>query len=259
MKFDLPAQPAAEALVAFGKQTGIDVIFPADELARVIADQPVLSREPGLMQAIARRVRRHPVAAGLLAIAVCGLVASTIVAALQSARARAERDLAVNEAARSERMARFLTSLFESVRPGENGGRTPSIEDLLERGQQQLERDTADDPELRIRLALTLADSWRALGQYERAGTLLERLRADAAATAVEPALAARIQMVLVLASTSTQQFGLQEWLMNRASLPPTLASRLQLRLTRNTQMQPLRRYRSSRASLCLLLMSSPA
>lgn len=35
VKFDLPVQPASEALVAFGKQTGIDVIFSADELARV--------------------------------------------------------------------------------------------------------------------------------------------------------------------------------------------------------------------------------
>src|SRR5918993_1344750 len=46
---------------------------------------------------------------------------------------------------------------------------------------------------------------------------------------------------------------------MNRASLPPTLASRLQLRFTRNTQMQPLRRYRSSRLTLCLFEISSPA
>ena len=47
----------------------------------------------------------------------------------------------------------------------------------------------------------------------------------------------ARIQ--IVLSTISVQQFGVQEWLMNRAMLPPMAASRLQALLTRYTQMQP--------------------
>ncbi len=46
---------------------------------------------------------------------------------------------------------------------------------------------------------------------------------------------------------------------MKRATLPPTAASRLQLRFTRKTQMHPFERYLCSRDSLCLLVMSSPA
>ena len=71
--------------------------------------------------------------------------------------------------------------------------------------------------------------------------------------------LEARTQIVLVFGTTSIQQLGVQEWLMKRATLPPTAASRLQLRFTRNTQMHPLERYLCSRDSLCLLVMSSPA
>ena len=50
----------------------------------------------------------------------------------------------------------------------------------------------------------------------------------------------ARIQ--IVLSTTSNQQFGLQAWLMNRAMLPFTAASRLHVRLTRKTQMAPFAR-----------------
>jgi hypothetical protein len=50
----------------------------------------------------------------------------------------------------------------------------------------------------------------------------------------------ARIQ--IVLSAISVQQFGVHEWLMNRAMFPPTLASRLHARLTRYTQMQPCSR-----------------
>ena len=41
----------------------------------------------------------------------------------------------------------------------------------------------------------------------------------------------ARIQ--IVLSTISVQQLGVQEWLMNRAMLPPMAASRLQTLLTR--------------------------
>jgi len=47
----------------------------------------------------------------------------------------------------------------------------------------------------------------------------------------------ARIQ--IVVPTTSNQQFGLQAWLMNRAMLPFTPASRLQVRFTRKTQIAP--------------------
>lgn len=55
LRFNLPAQPAAEALIAFGKQTGIDVIFPADELSRVRT--PALQGEHEPVEALQRLLR----------------------------------------------------------------------------------------------------------------------------------------------------------------------------------------------------------
>ncbi|AVP96959.1 hypothetical protein C7S18_07000 [Ahniella affigens] len=169
----------------------------AEELDRILLDQPVLSRRPGWWALGLRQIRRHPwISLGTL-LALSGLFISAVIAFQQRAEARRERDLARHQAARAERMAGFLSSLFESAQPRHSAGQTPTVADLLERGQQKLHEETNDDPLLQARLTVSLADTWRALGQLERAEALLEELIAQNPALNEDHKLAAEAYAAL--------------------------------------------------------------
>lgn len=169
----------------------------ADELDRILLDQPVLSRRPGWLALGLRQIRRHPWISLGTVLALSGLVISVVIALQQRAEARRERDQAQHQAARAERMADFLSGLFESAKPLHSGGQTPTVADLLERGQQKLHEETNDDPLLQARLTLSLADTWRALGQLDRAEAMLADLVAHNPALKQDRTLAAETHAAL--------------------------------------------------------------
>lgn len=145
----------------------------ADELGRILDDRAVLARPPSTAEQIARLARRHRAGFALGALALLALVGVSGVALWQAQAAARERDAAQRETARAERTAEFLTGLFEAAQPLRNQGRVPSARDLLDRGREQLARDAGLDPALRGALLASVADSYRALGHYAEAESLL--------------------------------------------------------------------------------------
>lgn len=145
----------------------------ADELGRILDDRAVLARPPSTAEQVARLARRHRAGFALGALALLALVGVSGVALWQADAAERERDAAQREAARAERIADFLTGLFEAAQPLRNQGRVPSARDLLDRGREQLAHDATLDPAVRGALLASVADSYRALGHYAEAETLL--------------------------------------------------------------------------------------
>lgn len=159
----------------------------ADELQRVLDDRPVLARAASLTEQLGRLARRHRLGVALGALALAALIGVSAVALWQAHRAARERDAARHEAARAERVTAFLIGLFEAAKPLRNQGQDPSARDLLDRGRDQLAGDADLDPGLRGELMATVADSYRALGHYAEAQTLLQTAIGQAAAS--EPRL----------------------------------------------------------------------
>lgn len=152
----------------------------ADDLQCIVDDRPVSVRRLGAGELTWRWLRRHRLAAAAIMVAAAGIAAGLALAFWQAGIARDERDLALREAERAERMARFLTEMFEAPRPTHSRGESLQASDLLERGRARLVDELRDEPLMRAKLQATIAETYRALGMYEDSDALLQEAIATA-------------------------------------------------------------------------------
>ena len=143
----------------------------AADLRRYLADEPVQARRPSALYRARRFARRHRgavVAAALLALAVAGGVASTLV---QARETRAE-------ARRSEATAQFITSLFDAADPRQTVGDTLTARDLLDRGARRIDLELADQPATRADLYRTMGAAYLGIGESDSARAFALRAHA---------------------------------------------------------------------------------
>lgn len=145
----------------------------ADELQRVLDDRPVQTRLEGAMERPWRWARRHRLTAGMAVVALLSLLLGSSIALWQGAQARQQRDAALLEAARAERVGAFLADIFRASNPAQSRGAEVSARELLDRGRERIASELGDDPPLRERLQRVIADTYRSLGLYDEAETLL--------------------------------------------------------------------------------------
>jgi serine/threonine-protein kinase len=165
----------AQALRADPAQRYGSVAMLAEDIARFLDSRPVLAREPTRWYRAGRFIRRHALAVGFASLAAIALVAGTAVsldqarrATLAAARADAEASAARTALGRAERGQRFLSDLFASASPETNQGRIPTARDLIADGERRLRSGGLPDAD-RADLAITIAESWNALGEREAA------------------------------------------------------------------------------------------
>ena len=155
------------------------------DLANWREARPVRAREGGLAYRLGRLLARRRWVA--LSAAAVGIAFAVTVAAFMVGLAR-ERDAAEREAERTQATLGFLTGLFAVADPGVNRGERLSANEILERGERQLETELAAQPALRAELLETIGAVHLALGQSARARPLLataaelSRGRADVSA-----------------------------------------------------------------------------
>jgi len=169
----------------------------ADDLQRIIDDQPVSVTAVDPIAAVRRWVRRHRLAAAALMLAMLSISIGLGTALWQAGIARSERDAALHEAARAERIARFLTQMFEAPRPSENRGEALQASELLDRGRDRLATELVDQPLMRAQLQATIAETYRSMGVYDQSeALLLEALQLTSQSAAAAP-LEARLNAQL--------------------------------------------------------------
>jgi serine/threonine-protein kinase len=128
----------------------------ADDVERVLANEPITARPEGWAYRAGRFIRRHRVAVGVASIASALLIVATAVTAIQSRAAAVERDRAAAERDRAETVVSLLLGMLEQADPVEGpGGDTLSVAALLASGEAMAERLT-DRPELQATLRATL-------------------------------------------------------------------------------------------------------
>jgi non-specific serine/threonine protein kinase/serine/threonine-protein kinase len=165
--------------------------FAAD-IARHLADEPVLAGAPTWRYRTSKFIRRHRamvVAASLILLAIIGGVIGTTTAMFRAQRAQSE----------AEAESLFLTELFEGANPW-NRQKETTVRELLDEAALRIPTELKAYPASRAELLLTIGTSQFHLGHLERAESLLrEALRVRIEVSGADSPLVARIQNVLAL------------------------------------------------------------
>ncbi len=137
----------------------------ADDLRRFLENLPVQARADSNMYRASKFVSRHRAGVTLGALAAAGLVISTAFALIQAREARLE-------AQKANETKEFLASLFEYASPDKSLGERLTARQILDLGAIRVNRELAEQPELKAELQYLLADTYVQLGLYEAAEPL---------------------------------------------------------------------------------------
>lgn len=159
---------------ASAEQLGADV-------ANVMAHRPVIARADTLAYRVNRFVARNRAATALTVVLFTGLAGAAAVAIDRSGKAEIARAAAVAAAARSERVASFLSEVLASPDPW-TGDRNVTVREVLDQASVRAGRDFHDDPVVEGTLRLALARSYHGVGRFaeaEREYLAADRLLAE--------------------------------------------------------------------------------
>ena len=145
----------------------------ADDVARHLANEPVLASPPSTTYRMRKFVRRNRLAVGSAAVVVTTLIIATVGLGLLYSRALASEALATRQAETSRQALSFMTEMFEVSDPSQARGETVTAREILDRGAERIDRELADQPEIRSTLAATMGIVYRGLGLYARSAELM--------------------------------------------------------------------------------------
>ena len=153
------------------------------DLDAFLENRPVQALPPRALDVLAKFCRRHRW--GVLGVAgmVLGLLVALIAEQRQRRLAEKQRVLATREATTIKTINEFLVNdLLGAVVPQGNVDQ-PTLRTILDAAAQKLDGKFPDAPEVEASIHSTIGDTYRRLGQYERAEEHFEqalKLRRDA-------------------------------------------------------------------------------
>ncbi len=159
----------------------------AEDLRRYLADEAILARRPSVLSDIRRFARRNKILVGAALAVLASLVAAVAVStrfALEEQAQRIEADAMVD----------YMHGMFSGANPVFAQGEDVSVRTLIEKADPQLQRDLANAPAARGRIRATLAETFKALGELDRALAYYNAAQADflaAGSEGLEPGLVA--------------------------------------------------------------------
>jgi tetratricopeptide (TPR) repeat protein len=194
------------------------------DIDHYLAGEPVEARPDSVAYRFGKFVRRHRVP---VTAASAALIAAAFLIGLFTARLAKERNAALAEAARTQRIQQFMRNLFDGADPDAGPAHDLRVAAILDKGV--LEAGALEkDPEIQAELYQHLGDIYRKLGDLSRAEELFQAALGKRRATAGgSSALVAETMGMLALLRADQAKLGEAEQLgrealeMSRRSLPP--------------------------------------
>ena len=145
----------------------------ADDIRRHLELEPVSARPDTPGYRADRFVRRHT-AAVISTAAVLILIAGLVT--VHTRRLSIERDRAQREATKATKVSDLLVGLLTSADPYAIPalGAEPTVRGLLDRGAGRVREELAGEPGLQLEMMTMMGRTYRRLGVYDRAQSLLE-------------------------------------------------------------------------------------
>jgi serine/threonine-protein kinase len=144
----------------------------ADDLRRYLRSEPIAARPDTVRYRAAKFMRRNATVVGLAAIIVAVSAAGLVGTALQVRSTRAERDLAVRQLSRAERITDLNQVLLTDAVPT---GMSLTPSQLLEREERIVEREHYDNVASHVEMLLSIGDQYSGQNQNANALRVLEQ------------------------------------------------------------------------------------
>ncbi|MGA8027148.1 MAG: tetratricopeptide repeat protein [Bryobacteraceae bacterium] len=140
----------------------------SEDVRRYLQGFPVTARADSWAYRTRKFILRHKVATAAAALFLVTTTALSIGLAVQATRAR-------QEAKTANQVADFLANLFEYSRPDQTQGRGTGSQDVLDVGAKRAVKELAAEPLVEARLLQILGTTYRELGVFDRAESLLAK------------------------------------------------------------------------------------
>lgn len=144
----------------------------ADDLRRYLRHQPISARPDTMAYRAIKFVRRNRVPVMLTTIAMTTTLAGAAGTVLQARTARVERDFALRQLVRAERINGLNELLLSDVAPL---GKQLTANELLEREEQIVERERYDDAVNHVEMLISIGGQYSGEGENARARRVLEQ------------------------------------------------------------------------------------
>ncbi len=147
----------------------------ADDIERYLRHEPIAARPASLSYRAGMFIRRNRAAVVAALLALVALLGATAFSVSQAREARLQRNAALIEQRRADAQLEFQHLLLSSV-----GDVSTSMRELVDRGQELLNREFAGDPGVAAAIAVDLSERYGDLADFQREAELLDRAEAYA-------------------------------------------------------------------------------
>jgi serine/threonine-protein kinase len=147
----------------------------AEDLQRYMSDEPIHARPDTFVYRTAKFVRRHRVAVTLALGVVLAIVAGLVGTLVQARTARLQRDAAIRERDRANRVTDFMISTFKVSDPAQSSVTNLTAREILDKASKQIDTEMAKDPEAQAHMMYVMGEVYDSLGLFPQAETLLTR------------------------------------------------------------------------------------
>ncbi len=138
----------------------------ADDLRRYLKSEPIKARPDTLMYRAGKFTRRHRMGIFIALLALVGVATGITGILLQARTARVQRDLALRQLARAERMTDLNELLLSNSAPM---GKPLAVDRLLEREERVIEHERNPDAANHVELQLSLGNQYSSEDENDNA------------------------------------------------------------------------------------------
>jgi serine/threonine protein kinase/Tfp pilus assembly protein PilF len=153
----------------------VSVTGLSDDLNRYLKHEPISVRPDTTAYRVAKFIRRKRTAVALASLALIAAIAGISGTLVQAHVARRQRDTAIRERDRANRVSDFMTDMFSMPDPSKSRGNSITAREVLDRASKQIDTSLAKDPELQAEMMCVMGKTYSRLGVDSKAQPLLER------------------------------------------------------------------------------------
>lgn len=145
----------------------------ADDLRRYLRHEPITARQDTLAYRTAKFVRRNRTVLALVILVFIAVIAGATGTLIQARTARRQRDFALLQLARADKMNGLNRFLLTDASPS---GKPLTVDELIDRAEHIVERENyRDDPVSHVELLVSIGSEYMEKGEYAKGLRVLQK------------------------------------------------------------------------------------